>query len=72
MELSKEYVLVNIFKCVDSFFDIYCRSKDMADFPVLQDKLKPLTLTAETEAEAEAEADKLKCFHRNLTGFQLQ
>ena len=28
-----------------AFFDIYCQSKDMAEFLILQGKLKPLTLT---------------------------
>ena len=33
--LYKEYLLVNMFKCIESFFDIYCQSKDMADFHAL-------------------------------------
>ena len=41
MKLYKEYLLVKIFKCIESFFDIYCQSKDMADFDVLQGKLEP-------------------------------
>ena len=34
MKYCREDLLVNIFKCIESFFDIYCQSKDMADFRI--------------------------------------
>ena len=44
MKLSKEDLMVNIFKCTQGIFDIYCQSKTIADFYNLEGKLKPLTL----------------------------
>ena len=41
MNHDKEHLLVNILKCAESFYDIYCRSRDMADFHILQGKLEP-------------------------------
>ena len=35
---------MNIFKCTESVFDVYCQSKGMADFHILQGKLEPTTL----------------------------
>ena len=44
MKLCKECLLVSILKCIKSFFDIYCQSKGMAVFYVLQGKLEPPNL----------------------------
>ena len=41
MKLRKEYLVGKIVKSIGSFSDIYCQSKDMADFPVLRSKLEP-------------------------------
>ena len=45
MKLCKEDLLVNIFKCIENFFEIYSQSKDMADSHtgILQGKLEPLS-----------------------------
>ena len=42
MKICQEDLLANIFKFVQSIFDIYC--KDMADFRMLQDRLESPTL----------------------------
>ena len=44
MKLCKDYLRVNIFKYIKGFLEIYFQGKDMADFDVLQGKLKPPTL----------------------------
>ena len=43
MKLCKNDLLVNILKSSEGIFEIYCQSKDMADFVNLQDKLEPPT-----------------------------
>ena len=44
MKLCKKDLLVNVFKSIEGIFNIYCRSKDMADLLNLQDKGEPPTL----------------------------
>ena len=44
IKLCKGNLLANILKFIKENFDIYCQSKDMADF--LRGKLEPLTLNA--------------------------
>ena len=39
MKLRSEYLMVNIFYCMESFINIYSQIKDIADFRILQGKL---------------------------------
>ena len=34
-------LLVNVWNCLKSLFDIYCQREDMANFDILQGKLEP-------------------------------
>ena len=43
-DFCKEYLLLDIFKCIENFFSIYCQSKQMVDFHILQGKLEASTL----------------------------
>ena len=51
MKLCKKDLFVNIFKCTEGIFDIYCQSKDMADFHNLERKTETRHLNINSSLE---------------------
>ena len=55
MKLFREDLLVNNFKCIyGEFFDIYCQSKNRADFHILQGKLDVTEIALHSRARLSA------------------